>query len=401
VKKAMRAMAEANGHVDTLADREFYRQLEKIAEDFKNPLQLLRPEQLPPVIAARTLIADTVGILELKAYRNGLPLKKPPAIIRQPDPTEPLWETLHRTVMHLTAGGNAWYRVTSWDAADRPQSLEVLNPDDVNPELDEFGQVQAIRWRDRKLGVAPFGDEVVHVPLITTDGPHSLGHSPLTMASGSIDSIAALYGYTASYWANGGQPSLLIKVPHRVSKAEADEIRSDFLTTHRGRSVPAVLWGGAEVQPWAGSAAELQLSESHDNAVAEIARLYRIPPSLLNAKSGDSLTYSTVAEQLRSWLMTGLSSYLVRIESAFTELTAYGTAGRFDTSELQRADFPSRIQAYTMALGQRQWLKVDEVREKEGFPSWDSVPDSAPDTVLDTGNDVLADPSAYNPGPGA
>jgi HK97 family phage portal protein len=345
------------------------------------------------------LIADTVAQLPLGAMRNGLPVKRLPAIIRQPDPTEPTWATLHRTVMHLTAGGNAWFRVTSWDDADKPQSLEVLNPDDVAPELDEFGQVQSIRWRDRKLSVAPFGDDVVHVGLIESKGPHSLADSPLTLASGALDSIAALYGYTASYWANGGQPSLLIKVPHRVSRDEADQIRSDFLTTHRGRSVPAVLWGGAEVQPWAGTAAELQLTEAHDNAVAEVGRLYRIPPSLLNAKSGDSLTYSTVAEQLRSWLMTGLQAYLVRIEAAFTELTAYGTTGRFDTAELQRADFASRVQGYAMALGQRQWIKVDEVRQAESLPPWADVPDSAPDTVLDTGNDVLADPSAYNPGP--
>src|SRR4029077_12610761 len=362
VKRALRAAADRDS-----SDERWAQQLAKIAEDFRNPLDLLRPEQLPPVIAARTLIADTVAQLPLDAVRNGLPVKKPPAIIRQPDPTEASWETFHRIVMHLTAGGNAWLRITSWDAADRPQSLEVLNPDDVNPEVDEYGQVQTILWRDRHLGVAPFGDEVVHIPLITSAGPHAVGDSPLTLARGALDSIAALYGYTASYWANGGQPSLLIKVPHRVSRDEADQIRTDFLSTHRGRSVPAVLWGGAEVPPWAGTAADLELGQAPDMAVAEIPRLYRIPPSLLNAKSGDSLTYSTVAEQLRSWLMTGLQAYLVRIEAAFSELVAYGTTGRFDTSELQRSDFASRIQAYATALGQRQWLKVGEVRGSEGF----------------------------------
>jgi HK97 family phage portal protein len=392
----MRAAADRDS-----SDERWAQQLAKIAEDFRNPLELLRPEQLPPVIAARTLIADTVAQLPITAVRNGMPLKKPPAIIRQPDPTEPTWATLHRIVMHLTANGNAWLRVTSWDAADRPQSLEVLNPDDVAPELDEYGQVLAVRWRDRRLNVAPFGDDVIHIGLIESKGPHGVGDSPLTLARGALDSIAALYGYQASYWANGGQPSLLIKVPHRVNRAEADQIREDFLTTHRGRAVPAVLWGGAELQPWAGTAADLQLSEAHDNAVAEVARLYRIPPSLLNAKSGDSLTYSTVAEQLRSWLMTGLQAYLVRIEAAFTELTAYGTTGRFDTSELQRTDHASRIQAYTMALGQRQWLKVDEVREAEGFPPWSEVPDSAPDTLTAPveGDMSLSDPSPFNPGP--
>ena len=376
VKRALRAAADRDSSDDRWA-----KQLAKIAEDFANPIELLRPEQLPPVIAARTLIADTVAQLPLGAIRSGLPVKKPPAIIRQPDPTEPIWETLHRTVMHLTAGGNAWFRITSWDAADRPQSLEVLNPDEVGPEVDEYGQVQSISWHDRHLTVAPFGDEVVHVPLITSNGPHSVGDSPLTLAAGALNSIAALYGYEASYWANGGQPSLLIKVPHRVSRDEADQIRSDFLDTHRGRSVPAVLWGGAEVQPWAGTAADLELGSAHENAVAEVARLYRIPPSLINARSGDSLTYSTVSEQLRSWLMTGLQAYLVRIEAAFTELTAYGTTGRFDTSELQRADFAARWQAYAVATGQRQWIKIDEVRADEGLPPWDTVPDTAPDTT--------------------
>src|SRR4029077_11102276 len=165
----------------------------------------------------------------------------------------------------------------------------------------------------------------------------------LGLARGSLESIAALYGYAAAYWTEGGTPSVLIKVPHRMNKLEADGLREDFLGTHKGGRVPAVLWGGAEIEPFASSPADAQLADAHGNAIAEVARLYRVPPSLVNAAAGDSLTYSTTVEQLRSWLVVGLQPYLARIEAAFSDLLPYGTTARFDTAELLRSDWAARL----------------------------------------------------------
>lgn len=329
--------------------------------------ELGRPpvEGLPPVIACRTLIADTVAQLPLVAMRGGQPRVDQPPLLTQPDPQEPRWSTLHRIAMHLSGRGNAWLLILAWGADDRPMAVRALDPAEVAAELDELGAVTEVRWHDRRLQV---GVDVLHIPLISSGAAGGLGRSPLDLARVSLDGLASLYGYASSYWSGGGNPSVLLKVPHRVSRDEAEAVRAQWLETHGGRRVPAVLWGGAEAEPFAASAEQAQLTQAHAQATAEIARLFRIPPSLVNAQAGDSLTYSTTAEQMRSWLATGLAPYLMRIEAAFSELLPRGTVARHDTAELLRADWRARVDGYAVALGGAPWLTVDEVRDQEGRP---------------------------------
>jgi HK97 family phage portal protein len=315
------------------------------------------PWQLPPVIAGRTLIADTVAQLPLLAYRAGEVRRPQPAIIRQPDPREPIWSTLHRVVMDQTRYGRAWLWVTALDGDGVPAALRVLPDDEVSPTLDELGDPTEIAWRGRTLQV---GLDVVHVPLDLDTDP--LGSSPLVEAWPILEGIAQLYGFAAGTWSSWGMPSLKIRVPGRLDRAEADDLRAQFLETHAGRRVPAVLWGDADVDPInAADAVGAGIAAAHDSAIAEVGRLLRIPPALMNAVAGDSLTYSTTQGEFSAWLATGLGAYLMRIEAAWSSLLTRGTVARFDTSELVRADMVARWSAYGEACG-APWLSVPEVR---------------------------------------
>jgi phage portal protein BeeE len=141
------------------------------------------------------------------------------------------------------------------------------------------------------------------------------------------------------------------------------------------------VWGGSEVVPFAEAPAGL--GGELDRAVAEVARAYGMPPSLVNAPSGDSLTYSTTEGELRHWLATGLGRYLTRIEAAFSDLLPRGTTARFDTSELLRADLASRVAAYSTALAGAAWLKVDEVRAREGLDPMAGAPADPAQSLTD------------------
>ncbi len=315
------------------------------------------PWQLPPVIAGRTLIADTVAQLPLLAYRGGELRRPQPAIVRQPDPREPIWSTLHKVVMDQTRYGRAWLWVTAIDGDGVPAALRVLPDDEVSATLDELGDPTEIAWRGRRLQV---GIDVVHVPLDLDTDP--LGTSPLVEAWPVLEGIAQLYGYAAGTWSSWGMPSLKIRVPGRLDRAEAADLRDQFLETHAGRRVPAVLWGDSDVDPInAADAVGAGIAAAHDAAIAEVGRLLRIPPALMNAVAGDSLTYSTTQGEFSGWLATGLGAYLMRIEAAWSALTTRGTVARFDTSELVRADMVERWAAYGAACGE-PWLSRDEVR---------------------------------------
>jgi HK97 family phage portal protein len=331
------------------------------------------------VYACRTLLADTCAQLALVGVRDGVPRRPVPPVIDRPDPSEPRWLTIHKLVMALSGDGNAWMLITSWDYANRPASVLVVDPHEVTPDADEFGHLTYVRWHDRRLRV---GDEIVHIPM-TVDGTRGpLGVSPLRACRSALEAIADLYGYAGNVWTEQGAPSVVIRVPQqRLANGEADQLRDEWLKTHKGRRVPAVVWGGSEVVPFAEAPAGL--GGELDRAVAEVARAYGMPPSLVNAPSGDSLTYSTTEGELRHWLATGLGRYLSRIEAAFSDLLPRGTTARFDTSELLRADLASRVAAYSTALAGAAWLKVDEVRAREGLDPMAGAPADPAQSLTD------------------
>jgi HK97 family phage portal protein len=96
----------------------------------------------------------------------------------------------------------------------------------------------------------------------------------------------------------------------------------------------------------------------------------RVPAWAIDAPTGDSLTYSNVAQQNRFLLDHCLRPWLVRIERAFTndaDLCPGGTYLAFDTDALTRMDGDARAAFYEKGLA-GGWLTVDEVRAREDLP---------------------------------
>ena len=179
---------------------------------------------LPAVVACRTLIADTMGQLQLVAIRDGQPLPAQPPVVRRPDPSEPTWLTWHRLGMALTGAGHGYVLVTSWDATDRPASTKVLDPSLVRPELNELGEVTSVVWQDRRFAV-PL--EVVHIPNIVDHD--QVGVGPLQMCAAVFLQTAELYGFRGSYYSDGGVPSVKIIVPNRLTTEQANAERDAYV----------------------------------------------------------------------------------------------------------------------------------------------------------------------------
>jgi HK97 family phage portal protein len=328
---------------------------------------------LPAVVACRTLIADTMGQLQLTAIRDGTALPVQPPVVRRPDPSEPTWLTWHRMGMALTGAGRAWVLITSWDAADRPASTKVLDPATVAPEYNELGEVVGAVWQGRTFAVP---SEVVHIPNIVD--ADQLGVGPLQLCAAVFLQTAELYGFRGSYYSDGGVPSVKIIVPNRLTTEQANAERDAYVASRYGRRIPAVVSGGTDVVPFAATAAEAELGAALEAASAEIARVFRVMPSLINVATAGSLTYSTTAEHFRAWLITGLQAYLMRVEACYSDLLPRGQYARFDTSDLLRSDFGAQINAYSTALAGQAWLTVDEVRAATGRPPLAQVDEAPP-----------------------
>jgi HK97 family phage portal protein len=321
--------------------------------------------ELPPVVAARSLIADTVAQIPFVATKGNRAAERQPTLLRRPDPAEPRWLTISRTVNDLTGTGRAWWLVTARDAANWANALMVLPDREVTYTLDGYGRPEYIWWQGRRYRV---GAEVIHIPNMV-DRDH-VGRSPLSSSRAVFDGIAALYETEAQFWAESGVPPFAIRSRYALDSEQTVELQAQWSNARARSGLPAILTGELELQELAGTAPTL-FENARESAIAETARAFRIPPSLLNARAGDSLTYSNTESQFRAWLTTGLVAYINRIEAAFSDLLPYGTDVRGDTAELLRTDTAARFTAYATATGNAPWLTVDEVRAMEGRPPLD------------------------------
>jgi HK97 family phage portal protein len=339
------------------------------------------PYGMPVVVAARGLIADTLAQLPLVTIRGRRPLPVQPQLTVRPNRLEPRWLTFHRAANNLTRYGYVWFRVTDWDAAGRATAVRCIDALDATADWDPVtGELDTV-WQNGDELVP--GLEIVWVPY-NVERRASYGEPPLGQCAQAVQYLGQLWTMAGSFW-EAGYPSLVVSVKQRLGPGQATAIKQQLIASMAGRHEPGVVDQDGTIAPIGASPLESQLVESFAVANAEMARAFRMPPSLVNVAAGDSLTYATTEGEFRRWLATGLSPYLSRIEAAFDDLTPAGQRTRFDTTELLRSEFTTRVQAYSTVLSGAAWMTVDEVRDLEGLDpmTTDPAADPAPMTLTD------------------
>jgi HK97 family phage portal protein len=133
-----------------------------------------------------------------------------------------------------------------------------------------------------------------------------------------------------------------------------------------------VIEGDVEYTAIAERLDDSQFTEQRRLAATEIARVFRIPPHMLGASTGDSLTYSTVEQQSLDFVRFSLQPWLRRIELAISgdrDLAFQAQYVKFETDGLLRADANTRSEVYARALDPvTGWMDRDEVRQLEDLP---------------------------------
>ena len=85
---------------------------------------------------------------------------------------------------------------------------------------------------------------------------------------------------------------------------------------------------------------------------------------MIAADSGNSLTYANVEQRHLSLLKYAVGPWLVRLETALTDLVPRGAYVKFNAGGLLRTDLKTRYESYEIAL-RAGFLTVAEVRELE------------------------------------
>ena len=332
----------------------------------------------PTVYALRTLIADTVAQLPMVSLRGTERVEPQPAILRRPDPAEPRRTTLEKICNSLTSHGNAFLEVYDYDAQGFPLAVRVIDPNRVTAVIDYNASTPKVQsW---EVSGRPYPiNRLKHIPLTLDPGP--IGISPLKACVDAFATLTGLWGFAASFWADGGVPPYALKHPRRLTAEQANEFLDQWIDARRRRR-PAVLSDGLTLEQYAmPSASDALLLDGMHYFDASIARAFLCPPSIVNVLSQSSLTYATTTDELRRWLTLSLyPGYLARIEAAFSDFTPRGQVAVFDTSNILRADYARRVDTGAAAVA-AGLLTVNEWRAQEGLPG---TPDPTPATLSPT-----------------
>jgi hypothetical protein len=174
--------------------------------------------------------------------------------------------------------------------------------------------------------------------------------------------------YAAAYFGNAANPVGVIEVPGELTEEQAGDIGRDWNITHTGpyrAGKIGILSGGAQFRPLTLNAADAQLLEARRFNVEDIARLFRVPLSLLGHPVAGAMSFASVEAQNLSFVQHSLRPLLERIEQSLSELLPEPDGFiKFNLDALLRGTTLERFDAYTKGL-REGFLSLNDVRAVE------------------------------------
>lgn len=256
-----------------------------------------------------------------------------------------------------------------WCNRPRGDVREIIkyDPGNITVEYDQHGTGEpTYRLNGEVLRMA----DVIHLR-----GPFS--KSPLTLAREAIGVAYLLEAHTGRLFKNGARPGGVIEVPKGLGEEALKRMRAGWQAAHGGADKAgntAILWDGATFKPHMMTSVDAQFIELRQFQITEIARAFRVPPSMLFQL--DRATWNNTEQMGREYLLYCLEPWLRGLESALRR-ALFSVEDRpryrivFDRDDMSRADLVSRATAInTLVASQvispneaRDWL---EMKPREG-----------------------------------
>jgi hypothetical protein len=149
--------------------------------------------------------------------------------------------------------------------------------------------------------------DVLHVRGPTLKGG-DVGVTPLRLAADALGSAIARNKYEGRAYRNDAVPAAIIEDPAAPNRQKARDTAAVWYQTHgdtNNAGRVGVLMGGATLNRLGLSMQDAQFVESHEFSVSEVARMFRIPASILGA--GD---LAVVEQDTKRFLSFGLGGRL-------------------------------------------------------------------------------------------
>lgn len=323
--------------------------------------------QIPTVYACVRVLAESVASLPLILYRRNADGSKERATDHRlydvlhdsPTPWNTSVEFFEAGMYQLALRGNmlAW----KTDGGDGVlDSLNLLNPDEVSKV-----EIEGSRLRYTINGKPHYGDELLHVRGMSSDGVWGL--SPVGHMRRTLELTAAAERFGERYLRSGIRPAGALQFPNPLSDKAYDRLKQSINAEHAGNQHRAmILEEGGTWSPITIAPEEAQFLETRQFQVAEIARMFRVPPHMVQDLT--HATFSNIEHQGIDFVVHTLRPWLTRLEKAIQRDLIYedGLFCEFLADALMRGDTASRYQAYATGL-QNEFLNPNEVRGFENL----------------------------------
>ncbi len=330
------------------------------------------------VKAAVTLLADTVAQLPLNVHKrlpNGTSIpdfqsQEQQLLHVQPNPETSsfIWrETLQG---HLGTWGNGYSEIIR----DGRQRAAVVvqrdpRPSRTKPSRREDGTLfYEVHNEHGQKEPDIEAKNMFHVPGFGFDG--LIGYSPVSHGAEAIGASNAASRSAAELFANGLQPSGFVTLPNVLNEDAFNLARKRFNPepTAGERHKVGLLEGGATYAATSMKPDDVQLIETRRFSVEEIARMYRIPPALLQDLINGT-SYASVVELIRAFFQFTIGPWLGRWTAEINrKLLQPDQFAKFNTRAFLAGNHTERADYYLKMI-RNGVMNDNEVRELEDLPS--------------------------------
>lgn len=272
---------------------------------------------------------------------------------------------------NLLLDGN-FYAVIGFDNAGRAVELMPFPPEMVEVLRKGKTQAYAINTHEDGRVIIP-ASQMIHVSGIGFDGIKGLSVIG-AVARQSVGLSLAMDVFASKIHANSARPSGAVEMDANLSPEAFKRLKQQFEQLYTGAynsGKTVFLDNGMKWSPMQISPADAQTLESRRFQVADIARIFGVPPHLIG-ETDKSSSWGTGIEQMTLGFLTfTLNPWLVAIEQEFNrKLMGSNFFCEFQVEGLLRGDSASRAEFYASAI-QNGWMKPNEVRHKENLPPAD------------------------------
>jgi HK97 family phage portal protein len=347
--------------------------------------------RMSTVYACVRLLGDTISSLPLGAYvrrgRNRIPYAavygEQPAWVNKPNPDCTRLDFYEQVISSLNLHGNAFIITVRDDLGDvvelyavNPLNVRIRRPDPnaeviyevtigIQPGGVVYEDMQSVTQEVKTMILTK--REMLHIPLFKLPG-QLLGLGPIGAARITLGSAMAAEVYAASYFGNAANPGGVIEAPTELTEEQISDIARNWNLSHSGpyrAGKLGVLTGGASFKPLTLNAADAQLLEVRRFGVEEIARIFRVPISLLGHPVAGAMSFASVEAQNLSFVQHSLRPLLERLEQALSPLLPEPDGFiKFNLDALLRGTTLERYEAYTKGLNEG-FLSLNDVRAVE------------------------------------